>query len=75
MINNNEINYILQSPTKSKKKKVSAEIIEQLQRDFKDEFNGTECFDGIFSLQVKLDSEPYQVPMGCIAYTLHSKRS
>ena len=36
----------------------------------RDVFNGIGCLDGTFSLQVKLDSRPYQVPMRCIAYAL-----
>ena len=33
-------------------------------------FNGKGCFNGTFSLQVKPDSKPYQVPPRCIAYAL-----
>ena len=32
--------------------------------------NGIGCFDGTFSLQLKLDSKPYQVPLRCLAYAL-----
>ena len=32
--------------------------------------NGIGCFEGTFSLQLKSDSKLYQVPPGCIAYTL-----
>ena len=32
--------------------------------------NGIGCFEGLFSLQLKLDSKPYQVPPRCIAYAL-----
>ena len=40
----------------------SVEIVEQLQRDLADVFNGMGCFDGTFSLQLKPDSKPFQVP-------------
>ena len=33
-------------------------------------FNGIGCFEGTFSLQLKLDSKPYHVPPRCIAYAL-----
>ena len=33
-------------------------------------FNGIECFKGTFSLQLKPDSKPYQVPPRHIAYAL-----
>ena len=41
---------------------VSAEITQQLQREFKDVFDGIGCFNGTFSLQVQPDRKPYQVP-------------
>ena len=33
-------------------------------------FNGTGCFEGTFSLQLKPDSKPYQVPPGHVVYML-----
>ena len=39
-------------------------------RDFKDVFTRIGCFDETFSLQVKPDSKPYQVPLRCVAYAL-----
>ena len=45
-------------------KRVSAEIKQQLQIDFKDVFTGIGSLDGTFSLQVKPDSKPYQAPQG-----------
>ena len=33
-------------------------------------FNGIGCFKGTFSLQLKLDSKPYQALPRCIAYAL-----
>ena len=35
-----------------------------------DVFNGIGCFEGIFSLQLKPDSKPYQAPLRCVAYAL-----
>ena len=60
----------LLDPSCDSDKKMSAEITWQLQRDFEDVFNGIGCFDGTFSLQVKLDSKPYQAPQRCVAYVL-----
>ena len=53
MVNNNEVNFFLLDPNQENDKKVSAEIAQQLQTDFKDVFNGKGCFDGMFLLQVK----------------------
>ena len=49
---------------------MSAEITQQLQKDFEDVFNGTGCFDGTFSFQLKMDSKLYQVSLRSMAYTL-----
>ena len=67
---NSKINYFLPGPNQDNDKKVSIEITQQLQRDFKCAFTRIWCFDGIFSLQVKPNSKPYQVPIGCIVYAL-----
>ena len=48
----NTINYFLPGPAQDNDKRVSAEITQQLQRYFKDVFNGIGCFDGTFSLQL-----------------------
>ena len=47
---------------------MNAKIIEQLQNEFKDMFTGICCFDGLFSLHVKVSSKPYDVPPRCVAY-------
>ena len=73
MVNNklsNTIHYLLQGPICDKDKKVSAKITQQLQRDFEGVFNVIGCFDGTFSLQLKPDSKPYQVPLRHVAYML-----
>ena len=66
---NSKINYFLLGLNQDNVKKMSAEITQQLQRDFKDVLPGTGCFDGTFSLQVKQDSKPYQASSRCMAYT------
>ena len=63
--NNNKINHFHPGPNQENDKKVSTEITQQLQRDFKNVFNGIGCFDETFLLQVKPDSKPYQVPKMC----------
>ena len=45
----NKIKYFLPSPSQDNNKRVSVEIRQQLQRDFKDVFTGIGCFDGTFS--------------------------
>ena len=49
----NTIDYFLPRPNCDSGKRVSAEITQQLQRDFEDVFHGIGCFDGTFSLQLK----------------------
>ena len=56
------VEYFLLGPSYYSDKKKSAEITLQIQRDFKDVFNGFRCFDGTFLLQLKPDSKPYQAP-------------
>ena len=46
------------------------EITHQIQWDIKDEFTGIGCFDGMFSLQVKPDSKPYQASTRHVAYAM-----
>ena len=66
----NSIKYFLTGPNSDNNKRVSAEITQQIQREFKDVFSGIGCFNGTFSLQVKPDSKPYQAPPRHIAYAL-----
>ena len=54
----NTINYFLPGPNQDNNKRASAEITQQLERDFKDVFTGIGYFDGIFSLHIKPDSKP-----------------
>ena len=37
---------------------------------FKDVFTGIGCFDGLFSLQLKANSKPYQAPPRNVTYAL-----
>ena len=46
----NTINYFLRGPDQDNDKRSSTEITQQLQRDFKDVFNGIFCFDEMSSL-------------------------
>ena len=64
------IKYFLPGSNSDNIKRASAEITQQLQRDFKGVFNGIGCFNDTLSLQVKPDSKPYQVPPRCIACAL-----
>ena len=64
------IEYFLSGLSNDSNKKRSTETIQQLHKDFEDVFNGIGYFDGTFSLQLRLDSKPYQEPLRCDAYTL-----
>ena len=63
------IEYFLSGPSYERDMKRSTETTQQVHKDFEDVFNGTGYF-GTFSLQLKSDSKPYQVPLRCMAYTL-----
>ena len=58
----NTINNFLPGPDQDDDKTASTENTQWLKRDFKDVFNGIGCFDGMFSLQLKPGSKPYQAP-------------
>ena len=62
--------YFLPGPSKVSDKKASTEITKQLKKEYEDVFTGIGCFDWMFSLQVKLDSKPYQALPRHIAYAL-----
>ena len=66
----NTVNYFFPGPNQDNETRGSAEITQQLQRDFEDVFTGIGCFDGMFSLQIKPDSRPYQVSPKHVAYAL-----
>ena len=46
----NTIKYFLPGPNSNNDKKMNTDITEQLQKEFKDVFNGTGCFNGTFLL-------------------------
>ena len=46
----NKINYFLPGTSQDNDKRVSAKLMQQQQRDFKDVFTGIVSFDGKFSL-------------------------
>ena len=64
------IEYLLSGPSYDSNKKRSTETTQQPHKDFEDVFNGIGYFAGTFSLQLKPDSKPYQVPQRCITHTL-----
>ena len=45
-------------------------MTKRIHEKFGDMFNGIGCFKGTFSLQLKPNSKPYQVPPRCMAYAL-----
>ena len=67
----NTVAHFLPGPNYDSDKKKSAEITQQLQRDFEDVFNGIGCFDGTSLLQLKPDSKSYQTPPRGVVYMLH----
>ena len=67
---NNEIKYFLPGPNKENDKGVTTDTTEQIQKEFEEVFMGIECFEGMFSLQVKPHSKPYQVPPRYVVYAL-----
>ena len=62
--------YFLSGPSYDTGKSKSAELTQQIHKEFNNVLNGIGCFEGTFSLQLKLDSRPYQVPLRCVAYAL-----
>ena len=63
--------YFLSGPGYDSNMKRSAETTQQLHKYFEDILSHIGCFDGTFSLQLKADSKPYQVPLRCVAYAIH----
>ena len=51
-------------------KEKSSDLLQKIHNTFGDVFNGIGCLKGTFSLQLKPDSRPYQVPPWHVAYTL-----
>ena len=67
---NTLMKYFLSSPSYETDKRKCAELTQQIHKEFDNVFNGIGCFEGIFLLQLKPDSRPYQVPPRCVAYVL-----
>ena len=63
-------NYFLSSPNIEVDKRKSIELMQKIHNMFDNVFNGIGCFEGMFSLQLKPDSKPYQVPLRHVAYVL-----
>ena len=63
-------NYFLSSPNIEVDIRKSIELMQNIHNVFDNVFNGIGCFEGTFSLQLKPDCKPYQVPLRCVAYDL-----
>ena len=69
---NGKINYFLPGPSQEADMKANRKKLHSTYKGnlFKDIYKGIGCFDGVFSLQVKVNSKPYQVLSRCVAYAL-----
>ena len=67
---NKSINYFFSLSNVDGDKRKSSEMMQRTHNTFEDIFNDIGCFKGTFSLQLKLDSKPYQVPPRHVAYAL-----
>ena len=63
-------NYFFSSPNVEADKRKSIELMWEVHDTFGDAFNGTGCFKGTFSLQLKPDSKLYHAPPRHVAYAL-----
>ena len=63
-------NYFLSSPNMEVDKRKSIELMQKIHNVFDNVFIGIGCFKRMFSLQLKPDSKPYQLPPRCVAYAL-----
>ena len=67
---NKSINYFFSSNNIDADKRKSSAMMQKIHDAFGNIFNGIGCFRGTFSLQLKLDSKPYQVlSIACSIYT------
>ena len=62
--------YFLLVPSYNTGKRKSTELKQQIHKEFNIVFNGIGCFEGTFSLQLKLDNRLYQAPPRHMAYVL-----
>ena len=67
---NKLINYFYSSKNTEADKRESDAMTQKIHNTYDNVFNGIGCFEGTFSLQLKPNSKPYQVPPRCMAYTL-----
>ena len=67
---NKATNYSFSSPNIEADKRKGIELTWEVHNTFGDVCNGIGCFEGTFSLQLKLDSKPYQGSPRCVAYVL-----
>ena len=67
---NKTTEYFLSDLTYESDRKMGDEFTQWIHKDFDDVFNNIGCFEGIFSLQLKPDSKPYQALLRCMAYAL-----
>ena len=63
-------NYFFSSPNVEADKRESIKLMWEVHDTFEDVFNDIGYFKGRFSLQLKPDSKPYQVPPRCVVYAL-----
>ena len=67
---NKLINYFYSLNNTDADKSKSNAMTQRIHETYGEVFNGIGCFEGTFSLQLKPDSKPYQVPPRCEAYML-----
>ena len=67
---NKLINYFYSSNDTDTDKSKSAAMTQRIHETYGEVFNGIGCFEGSLSLQLKLDSKPYQAPPRHVAYAL-----
>ena len=67
---NNSINYIFSSSNIMTDNRQSSKMTQRIHDRFSHVFNGIGCFKGMFSLQLRPNSKPYQAPPRCVAYAL-----
>ena len=64
------INYLYSSKDTEADKRWSNDMTQNIHNKYANVFNGIGCFEGMFSVQLKPDSKPYQAPPRCMAYVL-----
>ena len=67
---NKSINHFYSSNNTEADKRESDVMTQKIHKTYGNVFNGIGCFECTFSLQLKPDRKPYQVPPRCMAYAL-----